>query len=173
MSRFNIDITGVSSRLFESSQYELQAACVGYAQQYIDLVESEIELMMLCGFELHNLFYTGTGRPFCKIVRPGDFWSSEEAYLVIRPQFQWEKYRIDFRIDVNNLGYPVFIECDGHNFHERTKEQAERDRTKDRAIQAANIPIMRFTGREIYRDPLGCINQVCKFVVDRFNSKPA
>lgn len=50
----------------------------------------------------------------------------------------------------------LVIECDGHEFHERTKEQAARDRARDRALQAAGITIMRFTGAELYRDPMKC-----------------
>lgn len=168
-----IDINSVASRLVASAQYNLEEVCKDLADSYADLAESEIELMLLVGFELQNLLYKRIDRPVSIIVREGDQFSFDDAYMIIRPQFQWERYRIDFRIDVANLGYPVFVECDGHDFHERTKEQAERDRSRDRAIQAANIPIIRFTGREIYRDPLDCVTQICRFLVDRFDSKPA
>lgn len=50
----------------------------------------------------------------------------------------------------------VVIECDGHDYHERTKEQARRDREKDRAFQRAGWIIARFTGSEIYADAEKC-----------------
>ena len=81
-------------------------------------------------------------------------------------QYKWHNYRIDFAL-FTELPNPVFIECDGHDFHERTKEQAQRDREKDRAIQAANIPILRFTGSEIHRRPLYCAGQIVSFVLTR------
>lgn len=82
------------------------------------------------------------------------------------PQFQWEGYRIDFAV-FTELPYPIFVECDGHDFHERTKEQAARDRGKDRKIQHANIPILRFTGSQIYADPLECGFEICQFIHKR------
>lgn len=70
-----------------------------------------------------------------------------KASLVLIPQFKWTNYRIDWVVNITRLKSPhVFIECDGHDFHERTKEQAAHDKKRDRAIQASNIPIMRFTG---------------------------
>ena len=54
----------------------------------------------------------------------------------------------------------LIVECDGHDFHERTKEQAARDRDRDRQAQLAGIEIFRFTGSELWRDPLGCAEQV-------------
>jgi hypothetical protein len=57
----------------------------------------------------------------------------------------------------------LIIECDGHDFHERTKEQAARDRARDRELQANGFTIFRFTGSEIYRDPIGCASQVVKW----------
>lgn len=54
----------------------------------------------------------------------------------------------------------LIVECDGHDFHERTKEQATRDRERDRSAQMAGTEIFRFTGSELWRNPLGCAEQV-------------
>lgn len=54
----------------------------------------------------------------------------------------------------------LIVECDGHDFHERTKEQAARDRERDRDAQIAGMEIYRFTGSELWRNPLGCAGQV-------------
>jgi very-short-patch-repair endonuclease len=54
----------------------------------------------------------------------------------------------------------IAIECDGHEFHERTKEQAEHDRSRDRALQADGWSVMRFTGRELHRDARKCAAEV-------------
>lgn len=51
----------------------------------------------------------------------------------------------------------IAIECDGHDFHERTAEQAERDRSRDRALTATGWSVLRFTGREIWRDPFAVV----------------
>jgi very-short-patch-repair endonuclease len=54
----------------------------------------------------------------------------------------------------------LIVECDGHDFHERTKEQARKDRSRDRGGQLAGIPVFRFTGSELWRDALACAEQV-------------
>lgn len=54
----------------------------------------------------------------------------------------------------------VIVECDGHDFHERTKDQAQRDRARDRAFQECGYLIMRFTGSEIWKDAAKCVKQV-------------
>jgi very-short-patch-repair endonuclease len=74
-------------------------------------------------------------------------------------------YRADFAI-IEWLKSPgehlrrFAIEVDGHDFHERTKEQAARDRSRDRALMNAGWTVLRFTGSEVFRDPIGCVAQV-------------
>ena len=58
----------------------------------------------------------------------------------------------------------VVVECDGHDFHERTKEQAAHDRQRDRWMQTAGWSVLRFTGSEIRRDPHGCAREVVEFL---------
>lgn len=78
----------------------------------------------------------------------------------------WRQYEVlDWKVDFllgmeRDAGRPRFIvvECDGHEFHERTKEQAAKDRSRDRRLQDAGYRIHRYTGSEIYRDPLKCVS---------------
>lgn len=46
----------------------------------------------------------------------------------------------------------VAVELDGHDFHERTKEQARRDRARERRLIAMGWTVVRFTGSEVYQD---------------------
>ncbi len=71
-------------------------------------------------------------------------------------------YRADFFID-DLCGTPrkyLAVELDGHDFHERTKEQAGRDKRRDRYFAAAGIKVLRFTGSEIFADPVACAEEV-------------
>jgi very-short-patch-repair endonuclease len=88
----------------------------------------------------------------------GDYGPDE----VISPQYQIGKYRVDFRLESNCSGRRILavIECDGHDFHERTKEQAARDRKRDRDLQSEGYLVFRFTGSQIYRDPWGCVDEM-------------
>lgn len=94
-----------------------------------------------------------------------------KSSLIIELQKQVGDWRVDFFIHYYDWGYPnkpagwatLIVECDGHDFHERTKEQAARDRSRDRRAQHDGIPVLRFTGSELWRDPIGCAEQVIAF----------
>lgn len=72
--------------------------------------------------------------------------------------------RIDFVVEGLD-GERIAIECDGHDFHERTPEQAERDRSRDRALTLDGWTVLRFTGREIYRSAIQVVDAVEKAIV--------
>ena len=56
------------------------------------------------------------------------------------------------------------IEIDGHEWHEKTKEQAMRDKCKDRAyIKNGYIPI-HFTGSEVFHNPENCVKEVIETI---------
>lgn len=57
-------------------------------------------------------------------------------------------YRFDFVLIGENGA--VGIECDGHEWHERTKQQASADRARDRETLLAGVPTIRFTGSDIH-----------------------
>jgi very-short-patch-repair endonuclease len=77
-------------------------------------------------------------------------------------------YRADFLLgamaSVDAVPHWVVVECDGHQFHERTAEQAEHDRARDRAMTAAGYHVFRFTGREIRRDVARCSAEVISYL---------
>lgn len=94
-------------------------------------------------------------------------------FLLVSRQVQVGDWRVDFMIHhYQHLSFDgkkgewqsLIVECDGHEFHERTKEQAARDRSRDRRATSNSVPIFRFTGSELWGDPLGCAKQVADFV---------
>lgn len=60
----------------------------------------------------------------------------------------------------------IAVECDGHDFHERTREQAERDKRRDRDLQVEGWLVARFTGSEIWRDPHAAGAKVTEMIDD-------
>lgn len=77
-------------------------------------------------------------------------------------QQQIGKYRVDFSITLGDK--KVVVECDGHDFHERNKEQASRDKSRDRELVTLGYRVMRFTGSEIWANPFACASQVLAFL---------
>ncbi len=145
------------AHLIERKVIELRTQC-----------ESEIEVMY--GVAANILMTLGHPNLF-KLIPASEESEYGETQILLMPQYPWQNYRIDWvwRWRMHSKHGLVFIECDGHDFHERTKEQAEHDRSKDRVIQAAGIPILRFTGREIFRDVVACVFETVDFISARLN----
>jgi very-short-patch-repair endonuclease len=97
---------------------------------------------------------------------PWEIGRWEAAGIALLAQAPWEGYVTDFALASDGwrpkAAFPVVIEVDGHEFHERTPEQAERDRSRDRAMAAAGTMVLRFTGREINRDASACAQEVLR-----------
>lgn len=73
------------------------------------------------------------------------------------------RYRVDFLIAGPSMADESYvtlaIECDGHEFHEKTREQAARDRKRDRFLTMCGYFPVRFTGSEIWHDAVGCAEE--------------
>lgn len=149
----------------------LTAAALDTFRKTKHLCESPIEVMMLAGL---------IGTPFGyadslnQVIRHADLEKTDTAAItshIIVPQMEIPQfsYRTDFFVSLYTAGYRrigLFIECDGHDFHERTKEQAARDRKRDRDLQGLGINILRFTGSELHRDFDECMAQLDLFGSD-------
>lgn len=88
---------------------------------------------------------------------------------LMAPQVAIDKYRVDFLFGAMHDGRerPALyaVECDGHDFHEKTKEQAIRDKARDRALLAIGVKTVRFTGAEIWGDPMRCVDELMDLIV--------
>lgn len=94
----------------------------------------------------------------------------KELYVIhLLPQWEIqvdsETYRADFFIEAWAKCFPartvkIVLECDGHEFHERTPEQAKRDKRRDRAFTQNGYQVLRYSGREITADPFRCAQDV-------------
>jgi very-short-patch-repair endonuclease len=97
------------------------------------------------------------------------FLRIDERYgLKVRPQDELNVdgavYRIDFVVETSGGDIKFAIELDGHDFHERTKEQAARDRQRERSITKHGYTIIRFTGSEVFNNPGKCVEEVVEIV---------
>ena len=109
-------------------------------------VESPIEEMFLLAVIMHRLRHSTSGE-----------WS-------VLPQQEIESFRVDFLFE-SRFG-KVVVELDGHEFHERTKEQARKDKSRDRRLQALGYRVLRFTGSEVYADAHRCAAEVRAMLTD-------
>lgn len=73
----------------------------------------------------------------------------------IKAQVKVGKYRVDFMI-TGNMPATV-VECDGHDWHEKSREQAAKDKKRDRFLQSQGFRVFHFTGSEIHKKGLFCV----------------
>lgn len=96
------------------------------------------------------------------------YCSPQQEITVFEGQHREKKYRVDFEIEFNlmrlGIKYSFVIECDGHEFHEKTKEQVARDKERDRNLMENGITVIRFTGSEIYNNPFKCATQAVRII---------
>jgi REase_MTES_1575 len=95
------------------------------------------------------------------------FQNGHDRFVVV-PQFSIaEVGPVDFAIFVPQVGAdePILvIEVDGHDFHERTPEQASEDNGRDRVLQRLGIPFFRFTATDVVRRSADAAREIAQFV---------
>jgi very-short-patch-repair endonuclease len=82
-----------------------------------------------------------------------------------RTSISTENRRIDYALFVKifaNEEIKIAVECDGHDFHEKTPHQAARDSAKNGDLQIAGWRLLRFTGRQIRQNPKYCATRVAE-----------
>lgn len=105
-------------------------------------------------------------------VEGGALPPNPALYVFPQAKFKLKKdYRVDFLL-ISNAVNPrtlksttvrIIVECDGHAFHERTKEQAAKDKSRDRDLVASGYTVFRFTGSEIHNKAHNCADEVVSF----------
>ena len=127
-----------------------------------------------------NIRYKKGGRVF------GDLEDMPDV-LTIEPQAQLGEYRVDFLLTyqtslpdfatkkklkdgteipgVRDVVTHLIVECDGHDYHDRSKEQASRDRERDRELKKLGYEVFRYTGADIWRDPVAHARECLEVLV--------
>lgn len=86
-----------------------------------------------------------------------------------------KNYRVDFEIEFYKVygNTPetykeyyskVVVECDGHEFHEKTKAQVKKRNERDYDLKISGYDVIHFSGSEIYNKPEECIKKVVEYL---------
>jgi very-short-patch-repair endonuclease len=98
-----------------------------------------------------------------------------DLHLTIEPQAHIGAYRVDFLVtaqlieegdEVVIFRKQAVVECDGYEWHDTTREQAIRDRRRDRDVQIQGFSVFRYAGAEIWVNVFKCAQEVIGFLVD-------
>ena len=68
---------------------------------------------------------------------------------------------VDFFIEKGETRLCIYT--DGHTYHERTEEQAQRDRNIDRKLQELGFQVLRYTGKDVKENCQKIINDIKKW----------
>jgi len=126
------------------------------------MAKSPIEELFACALWSHGACQnvTAHGGDSSSIYKT----SAEDQFLLtIRLQAPVGQYSADFLLELGRLGGPIeariVVEVDGHDFHQRTKQQAAHDKKRDRFFAATGLTVLRFTGSEVTRDAKACASE--------------
>lgn len=111
------------------------------------------------------------------------YFNKKNISFYVEPQHEINdkehKYIADFYISydeyVNNFlkeDFKLIIECDGFNYHS-SKNQMTYDYERENILKLNGYDVLRFTGSQIYNDPMDCVKKIMKYIklkgVDRTN----
>ena len=123
---------------------------------------------IICDSPIETIFYIAY---MCQIIEMG-FPYTELLILYRQTEIIAEdkRYRVDFLIDTESVSgikknkpVKLVIECDGHDFHEKTKEQVERRNKRDFELKKVGYDVLHFSGSQIYKDPIDCAKKVIDY----------
>jgi hypothetical protein len=147
------------------------------------LRNTTLTFQWLCGPGAKNAFESPIEAVFYM------WWDAIEAAghfpkdLKLRPQVPvevgGESFRLDFQAvpefhierylrEANASTPRVAIELDGHDFHERTKEQVIARNRRDRALLTDGWLVLHYSGSELVRDPVATVSDCYNKALEPF-----
>lgn len=118
-------------------------------------IESPIEQIFITAFQL-----------YCKFQNKKEFFLFSQREI----EANGKKYIADFVFEADIYVNPYFvvkplvIECDGYEFHQKTKEQVMKDNEREFNLKMAGYDVIRFSGSQIYRNPLKCAEDTYQYI---------
>lgn len=108
----------------------------------------------------------------------GSVFTHNECDAIALPQLHVGPYRADFAFvgslldddRVHRVPVRIAVELDGHDFHEKTKEQASKDKRRDRNLARLGWTVLRFSGADVYRDPAAVMDEIVMLAQRRCNN---
>lgn len=103
-----------------------------------------------------------------------------EYRTLVKPQHCIGPYRVDVLLEWWDDDFPpekqtphgeVVIELDGHDFHEKTKQQVRRDKQRDRYLTGEQYRVARYAGSEVWADPFACASDAIHIAAMAFYEK--
>lgn len=137
--------------------------CIGYEKNETLNMSSPIEHILYCALgTLGRINHYEDAEP---IEIQGKHYVSG---LGINWQKVIGKYRVDFEVfnSDRSESKTVLVECDSHQFHERTEKERRYEKERDCWLKKQGYTVLRFTGKEIIEDPFNVAAEILSFIVN-------
>ena len=131
----------------------------------MDIIKSPIEQIFITAFEI-----------YCKKQQYRDIYLFPQHEVICGNK----KYYIDFTFladdylthlifsdKLKNNNFKLAIECDGYEFHQKTKEQVQKDNEREYDLKMAGYEVLRFSGTQIYNNPLKCAEDTYNYILKK------
>jgi len=135
---------------------------LGQGSPEFDLAESPLEAKLLEAF-----YSTGAFEPVAASAGVLLGYSSTNGALLgqLTVRAAQRHHRLDYAVVAPRRDVFIAIEIDGgHHFQ---REQAQKDRKRDRDLAGRGWTPIRFTGGEVFNDAEGCVREVVEAVAWR------
>lgn len=83
-----------------------------------------------------------------------------ESTMVLIPQFHLTTNNSLYIIDFVEPTMKIAIELDGFHWHYKNEIQIVKDKVRERAIILEDYTIMRYTGKEVCKDPAEVLKEI-------------
>ena len=119
-------------------------------------IESPIEQIFKTAFDLYMQLLN---KEYIFLFSQVTIKVEKKKYIV---DFYFEQDQYVNRFDTDKK---IIIECDGHEFHQKTKEQVKHDNEREYDLKMAGYEIIRFSGSQIYNEPFKCVEDAYNYII--------
>ena len=132
-------------------------------------IKSPIEQIFITAFEL-----------YCRLENKKSIFLFPQKEI----SCNGKKYYIDFEFEaddyltyltfgeeIKNNKFKLAIECDGYEFHQKSKEQVQRDNEREYDLKISGYDILRFSGTQIYNAPLKCAKDIYDYIIQKIKEE--
>lgn len=119
---------------------------------------SPIEQILEIAFMIYDFYIGSVNGIFTERKLQKEIYVNNKKYIA--------DFYLDFIVkdmDICKLKKPLIIECDGFEYH-ANKKQVNYDYERETNLKLQGYDIIRFTGTQIYNEPLECVEKICNYL---------
>lgn len=143
----------------------------GYNSETVECIKSPIEQIFFIAF-LSVLHQKSTRESLgIDIIPLCQYEESIDGYNYVH-DFAFE-FSVDgligkFMPDDCTFMSSVTVECDGHDYHNKTKRQVSNGNKRSNAMQQSGLTVIRFSGSDIFKYPYQCAEEAYCVIIKKY-----